>query len=74
MANLMREKAVVELPDTARLDRWHTSPMPKSAYFQPMNANFGIMRLLEKVKKKERKEAFANQALSVIDTYKKEFD
>ena len=43
-------------------------------YFQTINANFGIMRLLEKVKKKERKEAFANQALSVIDTYKKEFD
>ena len=34
--------------------------------FQPMNANFGIMHLREKVKKKERKEAYAPQALAVI--------
>ena len=75
MANLMREKAVVELPDTCVIGSIaHYITHASERYFQPMNANFGIMRLLEKVKKKERKEAFANQALSVIDTYKKEFD
>lgn len=75
MANLMREKAVVELPDTCVIGSMaHYITHASERYFQPMNANFGIMRLLEKVKKKERKKAFANQALSVIDTYKKEFD
>lgn len=75
MVNLMREKAVVELPDTCVIGSMaHYITHASERYFQPMNANFGIMRLLEKVKKKERKEAFANQALSVIDTYKKEFD
>ena len=75
MANLMREKAVVELPDTCVIGSMaHYITHASERYFQPMNANFGIMRLLEKVKKKERKEAFANQGLSVIDTYKKEFD
>ena len=75
IANLMREKAVVELPDTCVIGSMaHYITHASERYFQPMNANFGIMRLLEKVKKKERKEAFANQALSVIDTYKKEFD
>ena len=75
MANLMREKAVVELPNTCVIGSMaHYITHASERYFQPMNANFGIMRLLEKVKKKERKEAFAIQALSVIDTYKKEFD
>lgn len=75
MANLMREKAVVELPDTCVIGSMaHYITHASERYFQPMNANFGIMRLLEKVKKKDRKEAFARQALSVIDTYKKEFD
>lgn len=75
MANLMREKAVVELPDTCVIGSIaHYITHASERYFQPMNANFGIMRLLEKVKKKDRKEAFAKQALSVIDTYKKEFD
>lgn len=75
MANLMREKAVVELPDTCVIGSMaHYITHASERYFQPMNANFGIMRLLEKAKKKERKEAFTNQALSVIDTYKKEFD
>ena len=34
--------------------------------FQPMNANFGIMHLSTPVKKKERKEAYAKQALEII--------
>lgn len=38
-----------------------------SRHFQPMNANFGIMELKEKVKKKERKEKMAQNALKKID-------
>ncbi len=37
------------------------------AHFQPMNANFGIFRLLKPVKKKERKEAYAAQSLPIIE-------
>ncbi len=33
-------------------------------HFQPMNANFGIMHLNEKVKKKDRKAAYAAQAIA----------
>lgn len=36
-------------------------------HFQPMNANFGIFELTEKVKKKERKERLAQNALARID-------
>ena len=36
-------------------------------HFQPMNANFGIFELKEKVKKKERKEKLAANALKRID-------
>lgn len=36
-------------------------------HFQPMNANFGIMVLDEKCKKKERKEKMAKNALARID-------
>ena len=35
-------------------------------HFQPMNANFGIMHLDAKVKKKDRKNAYAPQSLSLI--------
>lgn len=34
--------------------------------FQPMNANFGIMRLLARVSKKEKKEAYGKQSLPII--------
>ncbi len=36
------------------------------ANFQPMNANFGIMRLNQQVKKHERKEAYSKQALDIV--------
>lgn len=43
-------------------------------HFQPMNANFGIMHLNEKCKKRERKEKFASQALARIAQIKDEVD
>ena len=36
-------------------------------HFQPMNANFGIVRLEEKCKKYQRKEKIAQQAIARID-------
>jgi methylenetetrahydrofolate--tRNA-(uracil-5-)-methyltransferase len=35
-------------------------------HFEPMNANFGIVHLKEKVKKKDRKAAYAPQSLAII--------
>lgn len=75
MANYLRGKPCVNLPDTCvigSMARYITSASAR--YFQPMNANFGIMRLETKVKKKERKEAFAKQALAVIREIKEQFD
>lgn len=74
MANLMLGKEPVILPDTCVMGSManyitHAS----AAYFQPMNANFGIMTLQGKVKKKDRKEAFAKQALEVIASYQGKF-
>ncbi len=40
-------------------------------HFQPMNANFGIVKLNEKCKKRERKEKIAAQALARIEEIKK---
>lgn len=75
MANLLRGKDCVTLSDTCvigSMANYITKASPK--YFQPMNANFGIMRLTTKVKKKDRKAAFANQALAVIRDAKELFD
>lgn len=74
MANQIMGKPCVNLPPTCvmgSMANYITTASPK--YFQPMNANFGIMRLVEKVRKKERKEAFAKQALKVIENYKEQF-
>jgi len=38
-------------------------------HFQPMNANFGIMPLVQKVKKSERKEAYGVQALKELEQF-----
>ena len=38
-------------------------------HFQPMNANFGIMPLVQKVKKSERKEAYGIQALKELEQF-----
>lgn len=74
MANLMLQKDVVTLPDTCVIGSMaHYITHASAAYFQPMNANFGIMTLQGKVKKKDRKEAFAKQALEVIESYKGKF-
>ncbi|MCR1869085.1 methylenetetrahydrofolate--tRNA-(uracil(54)-C(5))-methyltransferase (FADH(2)-oxidizing) TrmFO [Longicatena caecimuris] len=75
MANLIRGKTVITLPSTCVIGSMVNYITHASAkYFQPMNANFGIMQLEAKVKKKDRKEAFGKQALAVIDSYRELFD
>lgn len=74
MANLLQGKEVVTLPPTCVIGSMaHYITHADANYFQPMNANFGIMQLLEKVKKKDRKDAMAQQALRIIDEYKERF-
>lgn len=73
MAQILQGKEPFVLPPTCMMGamaHYITSAHPK--YFQPMNANFGIMRLEKEVKKKERKEAYAMQALAVIEQFKDE--
>lgn len=71
MANYMLGKEVQTLPPTCvtgAMAHYITHTHPK--YFQPMNANFGIVQLLEKVKKKDRKDAIARQSLAVMEEMK----
>lgn len=60
------KEPVVFGPETmiGAMARYITTADP--GHFQPMNANFGIMHLTAKVKKKERKAAYAPQSLSII--------
>lgn len=74
MANVLQGKDAVVLPPTCVMGSMaHYITHADAKYFQPMNANFGIMQLLEKVNKKDRKEAMAKQALTIIDEMKGRF-
>lgn len=74
MARLLANESLIELPPTCAIGSQayyitHTNP----SYFQPMNANFGIMELTTNVRKKERKAAYAKQALEVIKELKEQY-
>lgn len=74
MAKFINGEEVVVLPPTTTIGamaHYITHTHPK--YFQPMNANFGIMQLKERVKKHERKEYQANMALAVMSEYVDKF-
>lgn len=74
MARLLLDEPLIEFPRTTAMGsqaHYITSANPQ--YFQPMNANFGIMELQAKVRKKERKEAYAKQAIEVMQTIKDEY-
>lgn len=74
MANkLLGKEPVILPPETAIGSMAHYITHTSPSYFQPMNANFGIMKLNAKVKKKDRKEAYAKQALSMMETMKEQF-
>ena len=65
------EPLILFSPQTAigALLHYITNANPKN--FQPMNVNFGIFEDLEgRIKKKEKKEKYANRAIDVINTYK----
>lgn len=67
MANLMQGKEPVELGNSCMMGAMaHYITHTDAQHFQPMNANFGIMKLEGDFKKKDRKEAYAPQALKVI--------
>jgi methylenetetrahydrofolate--tRNA-(uracil-5-)-methyltransferase len=72
MAKYLSDAELIEFsPQSAigSLSRYITHANPKN--FQPMNVNFGIFEDLEgRVKKKEKKEKYANRAIDVINTYK----
>lgn len=71
MAKVLNHEECLVLPQTCvigSMSHYITHADPK--YFQPMNANFGIMTLNKYTKKNERKQAYADQALSVIKEYK----
>lgn len=71
MAQYVAGKDCMILPSTCVIGAMANYITHASAkYFQPMNANFGIMQLLAKTKKKDRKAAFATQALQVIEEVK----
>ncbi|MDD2591475.1 MAG: methylenetetrahydrofolate--tRNA-(uracil(54)-C(5))-methyltransferase (FADH(2)-oxidizing) TrmFO [Erysipelotrichaceae bacterium] len=72
MALSVQNKELFVLPNTTMLGamaNYITNADPSN--FQPMNANFGIMRLLVDTDKRSRKEAYANQSLSILKDYVK---
>ena len=75
MANRMRGKECVILPPSCMMGAMahyitHTHPN----YFQPMNATYGIMQVLSKTNKHNKKEVLAKQALSIIEEKKALFN
>lgn len=73
MARLVQGKPLLVFPNTCIMGSMayyitHADPN----YFQPMNANFGIVTLKKAVKKHERKEAICQQALQEIEALKEQ--
>ena len=71
MALYLEGKEPVVFPNTTMIGAMadyitHANPN----WFQPMNANFGIMRLSDTVRKQGRKEAYARQSLPIIQSIK----
>ena len=72
MAKYLTDEALIEFsPQTAMGSLAHYITRADAKNFQPMNVNFGIFEdLAGRVKKKEKKEKYANRALDVMKTYK----
>ncbi len=67
MAKYLKENKVYDLDNQTMIGAMayyisHGDP----AHFQPMNANFGILKSMENINKKERKAAYAKRALAVL--------
>ena len=75
MARLVQNKELIVFPQETMIGSMayyitHASP----DYFQPMNANFGIVPLRTEVRKSERKEAYGKQALEALDSILEEIN
>lgn len=67
MAKVLRNEPPVVLGNTCMMGAMvHYITHADSQHFQPMNANFGILKLEGDFKKKDKKDAYAPQALKVI--------
>ncbi len=71
MARLVQGKEPIVFPNTCIMGSMaYYITHADANYFQPMNANFGIVTLKTKVKKHERKDAICTQALQEIKQIK----
>ncbi len=67
MAKFLQGDSPVELGNQCMMGAMaHYITHADTKNFQPMNANFGIMKLVGEIKKKDRKQAYAPQALAII--------
>ncbi|MEA5026285.1 MAG: methylenetetrahydrofolate--tRNA-(uracil(54)-C(5))-methyltransferase (FADH(2)-oxidizing) TrmFO [Erysipelotrichaceae bacterium] len=72
MTLYLKEQELMILPDTTMIGAMaNYITHADSRNFQPMNANFGIMRLLSAGDKKTRKEAYSEQSEQVLTEYLK---
>lgn len=70
LANRILNKPLWILPPTCMLGAMaHYITHADERYFQPMNANFGIMTLATPVRKDQRKEAYGSQALQTLQQW-----
>ena len=74
MAQFLEEKPLYEFPQTTMMGaQAYYISHAEVKNFQPMNANFGLLEpFTERIKKKERKMAYAERALAAMETYIKE--
>lgn len=70
MARYLKKQPLWHLPNTCMMGAMaHYITHADQRYFQPMNANFGIMPLTVAVRKDQRKEAYGLQALDVLSQW-----
>lgn len=71
MAQYLKQQPFLDLPKTTMIGaQAHYIAHTAAEYFQPMNANFGLLpELSQPVKKKERKAAYAQRALADLQQY-----
>jgi len=72
MAKFLNEEQLIEFsPQTAIGSLAHYITHAEAKNFQPMNVNFGLFEdLAQRVKKKEKKEKYAQRAIEMIKMYK----
>lgn len=75
MARFLNDKECIKFDNTCVMgSQAYYITHCDSNHFQPMNANFGILKAKEKYKKREKKEKLAQQSLNRIKQIKEEYD